>query len=137
MATARATFRKHERLTGRDAMNALMEHGTALNDKTLRVVGRLNEESTASPARVAFAIPKRHIKRAVDRNRVRRCMREAYRLEKQRWYGSLRAAGVRCEWLFIYRSSSILTSAELRQRLCGLADRWLMENLPKNRVTQQ
>lgn len=32
--------------------------------------------------KVAFSVPKRNFKRAVDRNRIKRLMREAYRLNK-------------------------------------------------------
>lgn len=136
MAPGKATFRKQERLTGRDAMSALMKHGSALNDRPFRLVGCLRAADEPIAARVAFAIPKRHIKSAVERNLVRRRMREAYRLEKERWYRSLHAAGVRCEWLFIYQSSQILAYSDVRQRLCGLADRWLSEHLPKAPSTQ-
>ena len=129
MATPKATFRKHERLTGRDTLNAVVKQGVALNEKPFRLVGRFGPLDSIAPAQVAFAIPKRHVKKATDRNRIRRLMREAYRLEKERWYGPLRAAGVQCAWLVIYQSSQPLAFTEMRQRLCGLADRWLSMNL--------
>lgn len=40
------------------------------------------EEWISAPASVAFAAPKRSFKRAVDRNFLKRRMREAYRLHK-------------------------------------------------------
>lgn len=131
---ARATFRKHERLTGRDAINAVVKQGAALNDKPFRLVGRIGPLDSTAPAQVAFAIPKRHVKKATDRNYIRRLMREAYRLEKERWYEPLRAAGVQCAWLVIYQSSQPLAFTEVRQRLCGLMDRWLLEYLPKTKA---
>ncbi len=128
-AKARSTFRKHERLTGRDAINAVVKSGNAMNEKPLRLVGRLGPLDSTAPAQVAFAIPKRHMRKATDRNRIRRLMREVYRLEKERWYEPLRAAGVQCAWLFIYQSSQALSMDEVRGRLCGLADRWLSKQL--------
>ena len=135
MATPRATFRKHERLPGRDALNAVGKQGVALNDKPFRLVGRFGPLDSTAPAQVAFAIPKRHVKKATDRNYIRRLMREAYRLEKERWYGPLRAAGVQCAWLVIYQSSQSLAFPDVRQRLCRLLDRWLLEQLPKAKPT--
>ncbi len=129
MATPRATFRKHERLTGREAINIVVKQGSALNEKPFRLVGHLGPLDTTAPAQIAFAIPKRHMKKATDRNRTRRLIREAYRLEKERWYGALRGAGVQCAWLVIYQSSHSLAFADVRQRLCGLVDRWLSVHL--------
>ena len=131
MTASRATFRKHERLTGRDAINAVVKEGVALNEKPFRLVGRIGVLDSTAPAQVAFAIPKRHVKKATDRNRIRRSIREAYRLEKERWYAPLRKAGVQCAWLVIYQSSSALPCAEIRDRLGRLMDRWLLEQLPE------
>ena len=129
MATNGATFRKHERLTGREAINRVVKQGYALNEKPFRLVGHFGPLDTTAPAQVAFAIPKRHMKKATDRNRTRRLIREAYRSEKERWYGALRGAGVQCAWLVIYQSSHSLALADARQRLCGLVDRWLSVHL--------
>lgn len=131
MVTPRKTFRKHERLTGRDAINALMKEGSAMNDRPLRVVGFLTPAPDGAPARVAFAIPKRHVRSAVDRNRIRRRMREAYRLEKDRWYQALNNAGTRCVWLFIWQSAEIPAYKGVHSKLVRLADRWLRTNLHK------
>ncbi len=134
MATARNTFRKHERLTGRDAINALMKEGSALTDRPLRVVGRLTPPAGGPPARVAFAVPKRHVRNAVDRNRIRRRMREAYRLEKERWYLALKNADRQCTWLFIWQSPQDMAFIGVREKLVRLADRWLQERLPKDQA---
>ena len=41
------------------------------------------------PAQVGFSVPKRNFKLAVDRNRIKRLMRETYRLQKQIVYDNL------------------------------------------------
>ena len=40
--------------------------------------------SQAAPSRLGFVLAKRHLKRAVDRNRVRRACREAFRQHRFR-----------------------------------------------------
>lgn len=130
MASPRATFRKHERLTGRDALSALMKEGKAMNDAPLRLIGRVMPLDSVSPAQVAFAIPKRHMRHATDRNRARRLLREAYRLEKEPWYAAMREAGVQCAWLFVWQSSRSLGFPATRDKLRALASRWISTHLP-------
>ena len=42
-----------------------------------------------TPVQILVSVPKRHFKHAVDRNRVKRQVREAYRLNKQVVYDAL------------------------------------------------
>jgi ribonuclease P protein component len=44
------------------------------------------------PAQVAISVSKRTFKKATQRNRVKRLIREAYRLHKPDWYAHLAAA---------------------------------------------
>ena len=90
----RPTFRKHERLTGRDRVKLVATTGKTVKLFPFRLSGLVMPLETSAAAQVAFAVPKRHVKLAVDRNRVRRHMREAYRLHKHRWYGPLAEAGI-------------------------------------------
>ncbi|WP_116106885.1 ribonuclease P protein component [Lewinella sp. IMCC34191] len=49
----------------------------------LRILYRVAERREGDhPVRVAFTVPKKRFKRAVDRNQLKRRMREAYRLNK-------------------------------------------------------
>ena len=43
----------------------------------------------AGGTQVAVSVPKRHFKTAVQRNRLKRRIREAYRLHKEEWYARL------------------------------------------------
>ena len=127
---ARATFRKHERLVGRDRIGQVMKNGHSMSEAPLRLVGLVLTMDTVSPAQVAFAVPKRHVRNATDRNRVRRLLREAWRLDKELWYEPLRAAGVQCAWLCVCSTSKLPDLMELRAKLRSLMERWLKQNLP-------
>ncbi|HPF90482.1 MAG: ribonuclease P protein component [Flavobacteriales bacterium] len=121
----RPTFSKHERLTGRLRITEVVEKGRTVQESPIKLVGRIMELPTTAPAQVAFAIPKRYMKLAVHRNRMRRLMREAYRLHKAASYGRLREEGRQCAWLFIYQGRQPLTLAETRERLSRLLHRWM------------
>lgn len=132
-AATRATFRKHERLCARTTIQRLMREGRAVNEAPLRLIGMIAPTGSPAPARIAFAVPRRHLPRAVDRNRVRRMLREAYRLNKHRWYDRLGDAGVQCAWLVVFQGRTVPTYALLQGRITRAIDRWLLEHVPTAR----
>ncbi len=86
----RDTFRKAERLCSRKTVQALFVGGKAasLSAFPLRAVFMTLDDSCGSSAatsnvQVLVSVSKRKFKHAVDRNRVKRQIREAYRLNKQ------------------------------------------------------
>lgn len=121
----RYTFRKHERLTGRLRIQEVVTQGRTVHEPPFKVVGRLMELPTDAPAQVAFAIPKRNMRLAVHRNRMRRLMREAYRQNKHDYHERLRAAGKQCAWLFIYQGKVPIDLAETRLKMIRSLDRWM------------
>jgi ribonuclease P protein component len=54
------------------------------------------------PAQAMFVVPKRSFRKAHDRNRLKRRMREAYRLNKQKMYEQLDTAEKQMLLAFIY-----------------------------------
>ena len=76
-----ATLSKSERLCGKKAIAGLMEHGKGGVAGCLRYKFLQAEEADVS--RILVSVPKRHFKRAVKRNLLKRRMREAYRLQKE------------------------------------------------------
>ena len=94
MVEGSATFRKRERLVSRLLIDQLF--GTpasrSLAQFPLRVVYLLRERGDGDePIQMLVSVPKKRFKHAVDRNRVKRQVREAYRLNKQPLYDALPA----------------------------------------------
>ena len=72
---------KNQRLTGRTAVGQLFQTGNSrsITCHPIRAVFRPNDQLCH---RILATASKRHLRHAVDRNRVKRQIREAYRLNK-------------------------------------------------------
>ena len=97
----RYTFKKEEKLKSRKAIEQLFSGGRSFSNFPFRVLWSFNEPSTAS-LQTGFAVSSKHFKKAVDRNRVKRLMREAYRLQKSELQDQLKQQQKHLTVFFIY-----------------------------------
>ena len=74
-------FPKSEKLKSIKTIESLFLEGKTISKFPIKIFFLPKENLEANLA--AFAVPKRNFKSAVDRNRVKRQLREAYRLNKQ------------------------------------------------------
>lgn len=79
----RFTFDKHERLSGTKRIDALFEKGKSFICYPLRVLYMEHEQSTQCECSILVSVPKKRMKKAVHRNRIKRLIRESYRLNKK------------------------------------------------------
>ena len=78
----RFTLKKDERIRGSKRIEYLFVNGLSFVSYPLRVVFIEQSRVTSSQVSIFVSVPKKKIKSAVARNRVRRLIREAYRLNK-------------------------------------------------------
>ncbi|EHQ30198.1 ribonuclease P protein component [Mucilaginibacter paludis] len=87
------TFKKEERLCNKRLIDGLFHKGSSFLCYPFKVSWCAAPEHQPVPVQVVLAVSKRRYKRAVDRNLIKRRMREVYRLYKQQClYNPLLAA---------------------------------------------
>ncbi|PWS30128.1 ribonuclease P protein component [Pedobacter paludis] len=77
------TFKKEERLCSRKYLDLLFKNGSSFLLYPFRISYIFIDLPADVQAQVVINVPKKRYKRAVDRNLLKRRIREAYRLNKQ------------------------------------------------------
>ncbi|MDE3247073.1 MAG: ribonuclease P protein component [Bacteroidota bacterium] len=99
--TTRYTLGKRQKLKSRKQIGELFAKGIAFNQSPYRVLYLLSAKHNAS-LQCGVAVSKRSFKRAVDRNRVKRLTREAWRLQKTSLEKALDQSGLQLSVFLIY-----------------------------------
>ena len=76
------SFKKAERLAGEKHIKELFEKGSSFHLYPFRVLSLPNPEPKSPANKILISVAKRNFKRAVDRNLIKRRIREAYRVQK-------------------------------------------------------
>lgn len=123
--TARATFRKRERIVSEKLMEELFSGGNshALTAFPLRAVYLQKDRNAGDePVQVLVSVPKKRLRHAVDRNRVKRQVRESYRLNKQALLSML-PCDKRLLLAFVWQSDRLSPTEEVENRVKNLLRR--------------
>lgn len=111
------TLHKSERLDKKKVIEKLFAGGSrSFSVFPLRVV-YLPVEELEAPASILVSVSKRRFKRAVKRNRVKRQIREAYRLNKHGLLDVLADKQCRLAIAFIYLSDQLVESSLIAERM--------------------
>ena len=108
-----STFSKSERITSRREIDLLFEQGSSFLVYPLRIVFlSIPKAVNSEPVSVLVSVAKRKFKRAVHRNRIKRLIRETYRLSKHDSL-SMNLTDDRLLIAFVYLSETIMTYQEI------------------------
>ena len=82
------SFNKQEKLKSEKAISDLFLKGRSVNQYPLRLFFRTYSASENANTKTAVSVSKRNFKKAVDRNHIKRLLREAYRLNKSQLFNN-------------------------------------------------
>lgn len=111
------TFSKDERLCSKRLFSQLLESGTSFFVHPFKVIWLASGHEGSKPVQMAISVPKRKFKRAVDRNRVKRVTREAYRKNKQSLYDALAQKNLKGLLLLVYTGNDLPAYPELENKI--------------------
>jgi len=121
---------KKEHLKSNLSIQDLLKNGQTVSGYPLKIFWKISSDNhQKSHVRVAFSVPKRKFKRAVDRNLIKRRIRESYRLNKYILIKPLRDKELNVIMIILFLSDEFISfdnmDALIRKLLQKLAD-----NLP-------
>lgn len=111
------SFSKAEHLYGDKKLNNLFSQGQAFIVYPLRVMYLLLSEEENMPVRVVVSVSKKRFKHAVKRNRIKRLMRESYRLNKHELVESLASKNKQVYISFQYVADEVLSFRYIEARM--------------------
>lgn len=117
-------FKPEERLKQLKLIDQLFKEGTTIVAYPLRFLYLTFSPETFNQSKAAFSVPKRNYKRAVDRNLLKRRMREAYRLHKEEYYQFTEEIKLNYIGIFIYVGKEILPYSDIEKGINKVLSKW-------------
>ena len=118
------TYQKIDKLKSRKQTQQLFSTGQAINVFPIRLIYTIEPIATTadnttytSLLQAGVGAPSRTFRKAVQRNRVKRLLREAYRLEKPNFISQAALEYKRVNLFFLYTDALVLTQVEIQGKV--------------------
>ena len=119
----RNTFRKPEKICNQKQIDTLFASGKSYTNGLFRLIYIETTPVGIPPVQVLIAVPKKNLRNAVDRNRMKRLIREAYRLSKHKTIAFLDKAGKHYDIAFVFTGKICVSQSETLAAINVLLDR--------------
>ena len=119
------TFTKAERLCSKVIIDEVFAKGRTVTGPLFKLIWLESKEKQEYPLQVVITVPKRNFKKAVDRNKLKRRIREAYRKNKAGVYAKTGSKSYGL--ILIYTGRTIVEYGEIEEKIIKLLERFTTE----------
>ena len=131
------TYQKKDKLKSRKQTQFLFSNGKAITMHPIRLIYNIeNAEAGIFPnglLQAGVGAPSRHFRKAVQRNRVKRLLREGYRLEKPDFMSAISLTNTRLNLFFLYVDVNVQSQQQIHTTMKLLLQK-LADKLKSNVV---
>ncbi len=120
--TEKLTLGKNERLKSRKLIEQLFSEGNKFGVAPFRIFYLYKEEKKML-LQFGVGVSSRNFKKSVDRNRIKRMIREAYRLQKSTLQNKLKDKNGELNLFVIYTDKEIPQYAEVHNKMKKVLDK--------------
>lgn len=112
------TYQKRDKLKSRKQTQFLFSNGSAITIHPIRLLYTyetdLKESLPSGLLQAGVGAPSRHFRKAVQRNKVKRLLREGYRLEKPNFINALHLNNAKLNLFFLYVDVNVQSQQQIQ-----------------------
>ncbi len=124
------SYGKNEKLKSKKLMDRLFAEGKSVSLYPIKLIYLKTALSKEVPIQAGVTVPKRSFKSAVKRNRIKRLLREGYRLNKHLVFNNSKATFA---FLFLYLGREVPTYLEIEKAMNGLLRKFVSTEAGKKK----
>jgi ribonuclease P protein component len=121
-------YTKNEKLKSKKAIEHLFKKGKSVNAFPIRAIHVKKSERTGILINAGVTVSKKNIKLAVNRNLIKRRIREAYRINNTELKVHLKEKELEINTMFIYSAKEILPYSLIEEKVKVLLTRLIETN---------
>ena len=120
-------FPKKQKLCGEKVIERLFANGKSISEKQFRAIWNFEKNNDQVCVKSLIVVSKKRLKLAVERNVVKRRIKEAYRLQKKQLEYFLESTNQQLNLAIIYQQEEILDYKTLEEKINLLLSRLIKE----------
>ena len=123
--SSKDAFAKAERLNLKQDISALFNSGMAMQnmDVPARLIYRIIDTNSEAPVKVLISIPRKTVRKASRRNKLKRMFRETYRRHKHELISLMADQEKTLHLAFIWQSDANISRAQMESKIILTLDR--------------